>query len=341
MTFTFTPATKEQAKARIALDGPSGSGKTYTALVTATALGKRIAVIDTERGSAAKYADEFSFDNCILTSFSPDDLTAALAAAASAGYDVVIVDSLTHFWSGKDGMREQVDRAAKRGYGGNSFGGWKEARPMEQRMIDALVSYPGHVIVTMRTKTDYVIEEDSRGRKVPRRLGLKPEQREGIEYEFDVVASMDHENTLVVTKSRCRPVSGAVVPRPTEEFGQQIAAWLQDGTAAESVEELITAAMDPLATFDGLRVLMERIRARRAQGAAMLDPNGNPTTLEEYVQNRGRALRASADKAAAAASSIPNQVGPQADIAYAPTPSGGVYAPGDGPDPIETPTGKV
>ena len=54
--FEFVPATKEQAKARVALAGPSGSGKTWTALVLATVLAQdgRIAVIDTERGSASQ-----------------------------------------------------------------------------------------------------------------------------------------------------------------------------------------------------------------------------------------------------------------------------------------------
>ncbi|HZE34069.1 MAG TPA: ATP-binding protein, partial [Actinoallomurus sp.] len=184
--FTFAPATKEAAKARIALAGPSGSGKTYTALVTARALaaGGKVAVIDTERESASLYADEFTFDTLNMHAYDPRDLVKALGAAGAAGYAVVIVDSLSHFWMGSGGMLEQVDHAAKRSYGGNSFGGWKEARPMERQMIDALLGYPGHVIVTMRTKTEWVVQENERGRKEPKKIGTKPEQRDGIEYEF-------------------------------------------------------------------------------------------------------------------------------------------------------------
>ena len=211
--FTFTTATKERAKARIALIGPTGSGKTYTALVTATGLGGRIALVDTEHGSAAKYADEFAFDTLPLTVFRPTTLVDVLAVAAHDGYDVMIVDSLSHFWSGTGGMLEQVDDAAKRAGGGGSFAGWKEARPQERAMIDALLAYPGHLIVTMRTKTEYVVESDERGRKVPRKVGLKPEQREGIEYEFDIVGDLDQENTLVISKSRAKPLSGRGVPQ--------------------------------------------------------------------------------------------------------------------------------
>lgn len=289
--FQFKPATKAQAKARVALDGPSGSGKTYSALTIAAELGAKVAVIDTERGSASKYADEFTFDTLELDRYAPTDLTEALAAAGAAGYDVVVVDSLTHFWSGSGGMLEQVDQAAKRGYGGNSFGGWKEARPMERAMIDALVAYPGHVIVTMRTKTEYVIEQDERGRKVPRKVGLKPEQREGIEYEFDVVGSLDHENTLVVTKSRARALSGAVVTKPDASFGKEIRAWLDDGTEVVPVEDLITQAMNPEATFEDLGALMGVVRARHITGAPMLDGDGNATTLGAYITARGKALQ--------------------------------------------------
>ncbi|WP_079104842.1 ATP-binding protein [Streptomyces prasinopilosus] len=289
--FQFKKATKEQAKARVALDGPSGSGKTYTALTIATALGSRIAVIDTERGSASKYANEFAFDALELSYFSPEDLVEALAAAQAGGYDVVVVDSLSHFWSGTGGMLEQVDHAAKKGFGGNSFGGWKEARPMERRMVDALVAYPGHVIVTMRSKTDYVLEANDRGRQVPRKVGLKPEQREGLEYEFDIVGSMDFENTLVVTKSRARSLTGAVVKEPGIEFGQQIKAWLEDGSTVEPVEDLITEANRPEATFEDLGALMRKVRARRLEGAPMLSPEGQPTTLGERIQERGKQMR--------------------------------------------------
>ena len=295
--FQFRPATKEQAKARVALDGPSGSGKTYTGLTIATALGERIAVIDTERGSASKYANEFAFDVLEMTHFSPTDLVEALAAAGAAGYDAVMVDSLTHFWSGTGGMLEQVDQAAKKGYGNNSFGGWKEARPMERQMIEALVAYPGHVIVTMRSKTDYVLETNDRGKQVPRKVGLKPEQREGLEYEFDIVGSMDHENTLVVSKSRAKPLTGAVVKEPTIEFGLQIKEWLEDGTAVEPVEDLITQAQSPAATFEDLKDLMGKVRARRVEGAPML-VDGQPTTLGAHITERGKQMLAAQQRAA-------------------------------------------
>lgn len=286
--FVFKPATKDKAKARIALDGPSGSGKTFTALITATALGAKVALIDTERGSASKYAGRsgFRFDTLEMYKHDPRDLVKALAAAGGAGYDVVIVDSLSHFWSGIGGMLEQVDAAAKRGYSGNSFAGWKDAAPIERQMIDALVSYPGHVIVTMRVKTEWIIEG-----KAPRKVGLKPEQRSGIEYEFDVVADLDHENTLTVSKSRCPDLSGAVIRRPDSAFAQTILNWLEDGEDVDGVPELHDRALAE-ATVDGMRSLFTAVERRGLSGAPILDPDGQPTTLGAFIKARGAQMRA-------------------------------------------------
>ncbi|MFP8962798.1 ATP-binding protein [Streptomyces nanhaiensis] len=296
-TFTFTPATKEQAKARIALTGPTGSGKTYTALITGTALGERVALIDTEHGSASKYADEFAFDTLQLTSFEPTGLIDVLAVAAHEGYDTVIVDSLSHFWSGAGGVLEQVDNAAKRYGTGSSFAAWKETRPMERAMIDALLAYPGHLIVTMRTKTEYVVETDDRGRKVPRKVGLKPEQREGIEYEFDIVGDLDHENTLVISKSRAKPLSGLVIRKPGTEFADSVLDWLSAGKPTPSASDYLATATAPDTSYEDLRTLYEEARRHNLLAAAVLDPAGEPTTLGDLIVRRGTEARKEAGKA--------------------------------------------
>jgi hypothetical protein len=308
-TFLFRPATKEQAKARVALDGPSGSGKTYTALILATVFAAadatKIGVIDTERGSAAKYAHRFTFEHLALHTFSPDTLTKALAAAAEQGFGVVVVDSTSHFWEGTDGMLEQVDNAARRSYGGNSFGGWKDARPMERRMIDALVAYPGHVIVTMRTKSEWVIEQNEKGRTVPRRIGTKPVQREGIEYEFDVVGELDLDNTLCISKTRCEDLAGQVIRKPDDDLAKTILAWLTDGAVMPTVPEYVDRVLAADATADGLLVLREEVARRGLSGAAVLDGTGEATTLVALINRRGRQLLDAETAAAAAADPEP------------------------------------
>lgn len=300
--FTFTKATKKASKARIAIEGPSGAGKTYTALTTARALGQRIALIDTEHRSASLYADEFDFDTLELDSYDPQVLIQALAAAGQDGYEVVIVDSLSHFWMGTDGMLEQVDRAAKRSAGGNTFGGWKEMRPVERRMIEAMLAYPGHLIATMRTKTEWVIEENDRGKKVPRKIGLKAEQREGLEYEFTLVATMDQENTLVVTKSRCKTLSGAVVNRPDESFGRTLGEWLEDGEAGPTAAELRDEVTEnPDATYDELIALYRKAERHGLLTTEIVTDTGDAARLGDFIKARGLEAKARAARAAEAA----------------------------------------
>lgn len=229
MKFTFERATKEKARARLALIGPAGSGKTFTALAVADGLagdGGRVAVIDTENGSARKYADRFTFDVLELDEFAPPTYVAAIGAAVAAGYDVVVVDSLSHAWIGKGGALEQVDKKAK---GGNSFAAWRHVTPQHNALVDALVRCGAHLVVTMRAKTEYIIEQDRRGKSVPRKVGLAPVQRDGLEYEFDVVCDIDHDHTLSVSKSRCVELADEVIQRPGADLGERLRRWLTDG----------------------------------------------------------------------------------------------------------------
>ncbi len=285
----FKPATRDASFARIALSGPSGSGKTYTALTLANALGKRIAVIDTERGSASKYVglNGWQFDTIQPDKFSPLSLVDILGVAAGNEYDVVVIDSFSHYWMGADGMLEQADR---RGKGGNSFAGWKEVRPEERRMIDALVAYPGHVVVTMRSKTEYVVEENERGKKVPRKVGLKPEQREGIEYEFDVVGDMDLDNTLTVTKSRVHTLTKAVIPMPGEDLAVTIRDWLADGTKVPTVAEYRKHAL-AAASREELRELFTEVNSHKMLAAPTVDADGRPTVLGELIEHLALLLK--------------------------------------------------
>jgi hypothetical protein len=227
----FQKATRKKAKARIALIGPSGSGKTYTALTIAKHLGDRVAVIDTERGSASKYAGYVSdFDVCELESHAPAQYIKALTDAAGAGYDVVVVDSLSHAWAGRDGALEQVDKAAKRSQSGNSYTAWRDITPQHNALVDALLGFPGHLIVTMRAKTAYELQENAKGKKVPVKIGLAPVQRDGVEYEFDIVGDMSLDrNTLIISKTRCPQLVDGVFEKPGQDVADTIRAWLSDG----------------------------------------------------------------------------------------------------------------
>jgi hypothetical protein len=228
----FTPATKAQARLRLGLIGVAGAGKTYTALRIAKGLGGRIALIDSENGSASKYAgNPVAFEQCTLKNdFAPKRYIEAIRAAGQQGFDVLIIDSLTHAWAGIGGALEMVDKAQKRSGNGNSFTAWREVTPEHNQLIDAILQSPCHVIATIRAKTEYVLEEDARGKKVPKKIGLKPVQRDGMEYEFDVVADITSEHDLIVTKTRCEALDRAVMNCPGEEIATILKQWLTDGT---------------------------------------------------------------------------------------------------------------
>jgi hypothetical protein len=171
----FRKAIKRGAKLRLAVCGPSGSGKTYTLLKLATELGGPVALVDSERGSASKYADIFDFDVLELGSYDPRNLIAIIDIAASKGYQVLCIDSLSHFWIGKDGELDQVDRAARRMQTPNSFAAWKQVTPMHNALIDKIISAPLHVLVGLRSKTEWVLERDEKlARQRLERLGWRP-----------------------------------------------------------------------------------------------------------------------------------------------------------------------
>ena len=261
MALQFTKATKRQAKARIAIAGPAGAGKTYTALSLAAGLGERVAVIDTEHGSASKYAgDPYTFDVLELTDFHPRSYIEAIRAAEQAGYDVLVIDSGSHEWSGSGGCLELVDAAAKR-LKGNSYVAWGEVTPLHNGFIEAMHQARLHLIVTFRSKMDY-IQTETNGRKEIRKVGMAPITREGAEYEMDIVLEMDLNHDAVVTKTRCSALADKVFHRPGADLAEKVKAWLSDGApAAEPAAAPETPqAMDPKLAAD-CQDLREEIRA--------------------------------------------------------------------------------
>lgn len=239
-TNPFVKAVKSQAKLRLALDGPSGSGKTYTALVAATVLAKggKIAVIDTERKSSSLYSDKFNFDAVFLETFSPKSYIEMIAAAEENGYAVIVIDSLSHAWEGEGGALDMVDAATRRSQSGNSYTAWKDVTPLHRKLIDAMLQSPCHIIATMRSKTEYIIETNDKGKSFPRKVGMAPIQRQGMEYEFTIVGDMDTDHNLVITKSRCEAFTDKVENKPGAKFFAPLMEWLNSGAAVMPPETI-------------------------------------------------------------------------------------------------------
>lgn len=221
----FHKAAKTQARLRMAIYGASGAGKTYSALAIAKSFGK-IALIDTERGSASKYADIFEFDVVELSDPHPARYIETIKAAGAAGYDVLIIDSLSHAWQK---VLEIVDDITRKSQSKNSYLSWRDVTPLQNQFVDAMLTAPLHIIATMRSKTEYALDKDDRGKLSPRKIGLAPIQRDGIEYEFDVVAEMNADNDFIVTKTRCPALNGVSVNKPGDNVGSVLKAWLTEG----------------------------------------------------------------------------------------------------------------
>jgi hypothetical protein len=227
-----------------------------------------------------------------MSRYDPRDLTKALAAAASAGYGVALVDSLSHFWKGTDGTLEQVDRAARKDFGGNTFGGWMKGTPIQNDMVDALLSFPGHLVVTMRSHTEWVLQENKNGKKEPVAVGTRADQRKGMEYEFDVVGAMDAENTLRILKSRCPSLHRQVIELPDGTLlAKQLLDWLNDGAAGVDATTFIKRATAEGATYEDMLALHREADSHGLLATPMLDPaDRKPTSLGEYVRARGSQL---------------------------------------------------
>lgn len=253
----FTKATRKKAKLRLALTGPSGSGKTWSALLLARGLGGKIAVIDTERDSASLYSHLVDFDALSLGApFTPERYIEAIRSAESAGYDVLVIDSITHEWSGVGGCLELVDEVAKARYKGNSWSAWNDITPRHRGLLDAILHSNLHVIVTLRSKTETAQTEEN-GRKKIVKLGMKAEQRDGFEYEMTVVLDIVHDgHYATATKDRTGLFMGGD-PKPiSEETGERLLQWLDSGEAMPDVTAII-GSITRAASLDVLRANYE------------------------------------------------------------------------------------
>lgn len=233
----FTPATREKTKLRLALTGVSGAGKTLGALYIAYGIAgdwSKVALIDTEHQRAKLYAsredlDTGQFQHAELPPpYTPARYKEYVAAGAElVGPDgVVIVDSFSHAWNNEGGVLDLKEQIAARP-GKNSYSAWFEAGKEQSSLVNTILAVDCHTIVTMRSKMDYVMEENERGKKEPRKVGLAPVQRDDTEYEFDIVLDIARNHMATASKDTTfLDKYGAVI---TPELGRQLAAWLDEG----------------------------------------------------------------------------------------------------------------
>jgi hypothetical protein len=265
----FTKASRQATKLKIGVDGPSGSGKTMGALALADGItkGGRVAVADSENGSASLYADRYAFDTVALTDADPKTYRAIIDAAVAAKYDALVIDSLTHAWQHVLNAKDDYDRANPKS---NSFANWRKFAPLWEDLMQHILHAPIHIIATMRSKQAYEqVEKD--GRKQVVKLGLQPQVRDGAEYEFGIVFSVNQAHRAEATKDRTALFADQMIDLTDAEVHASLVGWMNAGgmearperASIDQIEKLRFLMSDKDAITDDVR---QTVNAAIAKG---------------------------------------------------------------------------
>lgn len=287
MSVQFKKAERKKAKLRLGLTGPSGSGKTYSALLLARQLGKKIAVIDSENGSASLYTHLCEFDVLDMHApYTPESFIDAIKAAEGGGYDVLIIDSITHEWSGPGGCIEINEKLAQAKYRGNTWSAWSETTPRHRKLLDTIIASPMHIIVTLRSKTETAQVDDGNRKKVVK-VGMKSEQRDGFEYEMSVVLDIIHDGHFAVASKDRTGLFTDKDPSPiSDATGKALLNWLNSGAELrpetprpaeppkDDTYSKAHAAIMTAKTADGLQKIADALMVRVQEGK-LTDEDGS------------------------------------------------------------------
>jgi hypothetical protein len=242
-------AQRKKAKLRLGIAAPSGAGKTYSALLLAFGLGGKVGVIDTEHGSADLYAHLGDYDIISIEApYTVPKYLQAIKAFEVAGYTTIIIDSLTHAWAGDGGLLDKQGKIADSGKA-NGFAAWRTITPEHNALVEAMLKSPCHIIATMRAKQEYVLETNDRGKQTPKKVGLAPVQRDGMEYEFTVMLDIDMNHVASSSKDRTSLFDGRFF-KVSQDTGAELLAWLESGVEQPPTvnpverDELLSAMAD-------------------------------------------------------------------------------------------------
>lgn len=237
-------ASRKKAKIKLGLSAPSGFGKTYSALLLGKGLVgsyEKIVVIDTENESASLYSHLGDYSVLPLSApYTPERYIQAIDSCIKAGFELIIIDSITHEWNGKGGCLEIVEAL------GGRYQDWAKVTPRHSAFIDKIIQSDIHIITTVRNKQDYEMNKDQNGKVKVEKVGMRQETRDGYEYELTV--SLDIINDKHLTKAG-KDRTGLFMNKPefiiTEEIGKTIIEWCNSG--------IVETKEDPTKQLPGLQ----------------------------------------------------------------------------------------
>ena len=240
-------AERHQVKLRLGISGASGFGKTYSALLLAYGITNdwsKIAIIDTENGSASLYSHLGGYNVLTLGEpFTPERYNQAIETCEKSDIEVIIIDSISHEWSGKGGCLEIHEQL------GGRFQDWARVSPRHQSFIDKILISNCHIITSVRRKIDYSMDSDMNGKSKVVKHGTKEITREGFEYELTANFELINDKHLVkASKDR----TGLFMDNPefiiNSSTGKKLIDWCNSGISlvdvkleikqSESLEEL-------------------------------------------------------------------------------------------------------
>lgn len=231
-SFVIKKAVRSHAKMRIGISGTAGSGKTWSSLLIAKGLSKtgKIGLIDTENGSGSLYSHLCDYDLIELKApYLISDYIGALDAFIAEGYEVVIIDSLTHAWAGVGGLLDKHAAVTAASKDKNSYNAWRLITPEHNSLVDKMLSAPLHIIATMRSKTEYVSEKNEQGKNTYRKVGLAPIQRDGMEYEFTLMLDIDQDSHYARASKDRTSLFDGIAFLPDQSTGEKIKKWAEMG----------------------------------------------------------------------------------------------------------------
>jgi hypothetical protein len=257
--FETVDASREDILVRAGFSGPAGSGKTWSALLVGTIFAELLGLgpvwlIDSENRSSLKYAFSkstgrgFFFKAVFLPSndYSPATYVDALDYCEAQGARIIIIDSLSHAWAGTNGVLEQVDKITKHSKSKNSFTeGWREMTPKQNQLVQRILRSQAHILLTLRAKVEWKVGDTDQGKKAPQRVGLAPIQREGLDYEPDLMFDLSvPENCASVSKTRCDRIGpGEVFDKPGWELALRLAEWVCDESFPRTLDAAVKEAI--------------------------------------------------------------------------------------------------
>lgn len=290
----FKRAKREQVWLKILLSGASGSGKSYSAIRLAKGIadkcGSDIAYIGTEGSRDKYYSSLFEYDLLQLEEpFSIDKYIDAIDEAVRAGYKVLIIDSLTHEWLWLNDTHDKMP--------GNSFQNWGKLKPKHRAFMDKILTCPIHIIATSRSKDEWVLETDSKGRSVPKKVGLGSQQDKNITYEYTVSLVIEQDTHIAHADKDNTKIFDGRYDILTEKDGEALYNWANDSdippTVKEPVkyEELDTTPEDELKLIkaDIIEQCKELGGSKNTQLMETLKsfvPSGNPNAIRSIDKAR-------------------------------------------------------